>query len=135
MGEVNGSRYAIVMNLTEKKLSLISEMDSLEHNFKIAKQKAITAQKNIKADQEAIYREAQEHIRVLQKEISDIELEADKKCERILRDVEQRIFEAENMEDNMKFKVESYKKQIAAVDDALNKIESVSANSVPDSRM
>jgi glucose-6-phosphate isomerase len=131
MGDNSGSRYGIVSALTQQKIALIAKADALEMTAELETQKADAARKNFKNDKENIMGCAEDEAIEFKKQASEVIAQAKKACIRLEREVAQKEAMAKLQKENVKKERTSLDKQIAAIDDALTKLEKISKDSVP----
>ena len=105
------SRYSIVANLTNTKLALMDQRDSLDNALLEAQQEHQQAEHNAKADKEALKNEYL------------------KRCTKVDRDVKELKFKAENLKKGLTDKKSSINKKISEIDNALKKLEEISKTS------
>lgn len=129
MGE-SQSRYSIVERLLEKKLSLMSKMDSLTYNAKISQQRVETLKKNIQVDKDAIKTTKENEIAELNRRIDNIKIELKNLLTKVDRDITYAEIDAKNALDNVSLQKESLQKQIEAIDSALLKLEEISKSAL-----
>ena len=102
------SRYSIVAELTKTKLSIITAKSELDNEVKVSKQK----------------------VEILKECLKDWELGIKDEIARTKREKESEIKQAErvakNAEERKKSKEDSYNQKIKAIDEALDKVESIS---------
>jgi hypothetical protein len=124
------SRYSIIERLTDKKLALMNEMDSLELSAKEARQKAGVRQTNLESDKLAISERNSQEIKYLEKQIQDLKNRSDIENNRLEAQVVTMLMEANNLSDNVGVKKESLASQILAIEAALVRLEEISKSAV-----
>lgn len=105
------SRYSIVERLTKQKLDIMGAKHSLQDDLKRAEQQADNAKVSFEIRKEEIQADAERDKKLLDKELLELEQKA------------------HNLKERMPDKERMYDEKIAAVDEALRKIEMISQQS------
>lgn len=142
------SRYSIVERLTDKKMSLIEERDTLELDASKAKQEVEFRKKNLEKDKKSVLESAKIGKVTQEKEAerkykatlvqaerereasikaaANIIEEGNRYVEKVDRDLEKAQMLAENLQTNLKVKKQSIDSKIATIDEALKRLEEIS---------
>ena len=105
------SRYSIVERLKSKKLKIMTDMSDLENTLSNKFEKHIKLVKDLKNWE------------------SDIKEDLKRERRNKQRAIEDSLKDAQNFEDSIKKKLETFQKQIDSLDDALKSIEHISETS------
>jgi ATP-dependent exoDNAse (exonuclease V) alpha subunit len=142
------SRYSIIERLTDRKLSMIDERDTLELDAQKAKQEVEFRRKNLEIDKKSIaanakrkhdqmiesatkehkdaITDAENNLKLVKEQCAAMLEESKLSGEKVDRDLEKQELLAANLQVNLKVKKDSINTKIAAIEEALKRLEEVS---------